>query len=59
MSLGYRNKIALVTLKLKSQLNVTTHYQPEPVNMRGKVINFAKARTNGRKGRDTHPRLKK
>jgi hypothetical protein len=29
------------------------------VNMRGKVINFAKARTNGRKGRDTHPRLKK
>lgn len=59
MSLGYRNKIALATLRLKSQLNVTTHFQPEPVNMRGKVINWAKNKDNGPKGRATHPRVQK
>jgi hypothetical protein len=59
MSLGYRKRIELITLNLSNSLPSRVHYQPEPVNMRGKVINFAKARTNGRKGRDTHPRLKK
>jgi hypothetical protein len=58
MSLGYRKRIELITLNLSNSLPSRVHYQPEPVNMRGKVINWSKNKDNGPKGRDTHPRLK-
>jgi hypothetical protein len=59
MSLGYRKRIELITLNLSNSLPSRVHYQPEPVNMRGKVVNFAKNKSNGRKGRNTHPRIGK
>jgi hypothetical protein len=59
MSLGYLKRLELAQMRLRELGKVTTHYQPEPVNMRGKVINWAKNKDNGPKGRATHPRVQK
>jgi hypothetical protein len=57
--LGFRKRLELAQMRLKEVSVVRTHYQPEPVNMRGKVINWAKNKDNGPKGRATHPRVQK